>query len=154
MATTLDSISLIARPLAPDPERAARADALRRIVGRVMANATPSRVYAERRSDRRFPFAVPLLLTPLDAHGGRRDGDAVSVIGRHLSDGGLDFYHNAPIPSRYMIAWLPVEGERSVGVVLELTWCRFSGLGWYENGGKFVAPPRRMTVDLEWRPRY
>lgn len=93
----------------------------------------------ERRRNPRVPFPYPVYLTPLDSDGNAEPEKSFTVLGRHLSDCGLDFYHSQPVTSRKLIASLDSNGERAIGFVMELTWCRFGRHGWYENGGRFVS---------------
>jgi hypothetical protein len=37
-----------------------------------------------------------------------------------------------------MIASFEYGDDHWVGLVLQLTWCRFSRHGWYDNGGRFL----------------
>jgi hypothetical protein len=36
-------------------------------------------------------------------------------------------------------AFASTEGEE-IEMLVDLTWCRFMGQGWYESGGRFVQP--------------
>ncbi len=136
---TFEAPAAVART--PNRDLPQRLEEMRRTVRRVVSHTTPHRILNERRSDRRFPIAVPLQVTPLDERGARRDAEAFVVIGRNLSERGLDFFHQAPVAERFVIVWLPVALNQHAGLILELTWCRFGGMGWYENGGKFILPP-------------
>jgi hypothetical protein len=94
----------------------------------------------ERRTEQRYPYPHPIYLTPVADDGPRVD-ETIQVMGKHLSQHGLDFYHREPVPYRRMIASLALEGGW-VGLVLDLKWCRFTSDGWYDNGGRFVAAIR------------
>jgi hypothetical protein len=78
-------------------------------------------------------------MTPLAYDGRPEPGRSFIVVGKHLSDGGLDFYHREPLADRKLIASFECGRDRRVGFVLDLTWCRFNRHGWYEQGGKFIA---------------
>ena len=91
----------------------------------------------ERRNEQRYPYPHPVYLTPLAGDGPCVE-ETVQVIGKHLSEHGLDFYHREPLPYRRMIASLEVNGQW-LGLVLDLKWCRFTSDGLYDNGGRFVA---------------
>ena len=93
----------------------------------------------ERRSLPRFPYPYPIYLTPLDAHGQPLVERTIAVIGRHLSAQGIDFYCPWPLADRRMVASLDGREAGWLGLVVELTWCRFSRHGWYDNGGRFLA---------------
>ena len=65
-------------------------------------------------------------------------GETIVVLGKHLSERGLDFYYEAPLPHRRVIAsW---EGRDGIwlALLLDLRWCRSTKHGWYENGGRFL----------------
>lgn len=98
----------------------------------------PSRIKHERRRETRHPFPYPIQLTPVDLRGGAI-GESLCVIGKHLSNHGLDFYFQQPVPYRRVVAALSAGGDQHVSMLMDLTWCRFSGHGWYENGGRFLA---------------
>jgi hypothetical protein len=108
------------------------------IVRAAIGTAQPSRYHNERRRERRFPFPYPVRLTPLGDDEETLDDQSVMVIGKTITELGMDFYHLQPLPQRYVVMWLPCGHHKTVGTVLELHWCRFSGYGWYENGGKFL----------------
>jgi len=92
----------------------------------------------ERRREARHPFPYPIHLTPLD--DGRPDvSRTIVVIGKHLAPHGLDFYYSQPIAEKRVIASLDRGHEGWIGLLVELTWCRFSRHGWYDNGGRFLA---------------
>jgi hypothetical protein len=92
----------------------------------------------ERRRDSRYPFPCLIHLTPVSRDGHSLDGEKVVVVGKHLSEHGLGFYHPAPLPHRRMIASL--EGSRGhwVAFLIDVNWCRFTKDGWYESGGRFL----------------
>jgi len=92
----------------------------------------------ERRRDNRYPFPCLIHLTPVGKDGRSAGGATLVVVGKHLSEHGFSFYHQAPIPYRRMIAAL--EGRRGqwVGFLIDLRWCRFTKDGWYESGGRFL----------------
>jgi hypothetical protein len=118
-------------------------DDVREVVRLAVSNAQPARYENERRRDRRYPFPHPIRLTPLAPDGAPLEHCEIVVIGKSVTEGGLDFYHIEAVPYRHAIAWLPCGPNHWVGLAVELTWCRFNGYGWYENGGKFlraVAP--------------
>ncbi|MCU0961207.1 MAG: hypothetical protein MUF48_13990, partial [Pirellulaceae bacterium] len=51
---------------------------------------------------------------------------------------GLDFYYQAPLPYRRVVAsWECPDGDRPA-LLLDLRWCRCTKRGWYENGGRFL----------------
>jgi hypothetical protein len=77
-------------------------------------------------------------LTPLAEDSLRPEQESFIVRGKHISQGGLGFIHPQPLPQRRMIASLSLGNQDWLGVIIELTWCRFTQNGWYESGGKFI----------------
>ncbi len=123
--------------MAPEPAASAQKDPVASCVLTALVQRGANRRVRERRNEQRFPYPHPVYLTPLGKDGPRVE-DTVQVIGKHLSEHGLDFYHREPLPYRRMIASLPVNGGW-LGLVLDLKWCRFTADGLYDNGGRFVA---------------
>jgi hypothetical protein len=115
-----------------------REDSIGSVVEQALHCARPVRNGRERRREERHPYPYPIYLTPLDAPRGRRD-ETIVVIGRQLSLHGIDFYHRDPIPHSRVIASLDAHEQGWIGLLLELTWCRFNRHGWYDNGGRFLA---------------
>jgi hypothetical protein len=76
-------------------------------------------------------------LTPVDEDESLLQSETVVVVGKHLSERGLGFYHPKPLPYRRVIASLESNG-RWLGFLLDLTWCRFTRQGWYESGGRIL----------------
>jgi hypothetical protein len=77
-------------------------------------------------------------LTPVGDDGCTPCGDSIVVVGKHLSERGLGFYHPQPLPYRRMIASLEAGNGQWTGFLIDLNWCRFTRQGWYESGGKFL----------------
>lgn len=117
-------------------------------VQRVLQAMNTTRSFNENRLESRHPYPYPVHLTPMNEKGEPQLEETVIVLGRHLSDHGIDFYHREPLGERRYIASLPIGSSDWVGFMLELHWTRFSRHGWYDNGGKFVQkiasplPPR------------
>ena len=103
----------------------------------------------DRRVDRREPFPYPIHVTPVADDGSVRKDETIVVLGKHLSERGLDFYYEAPLPHRRVIAsWEGHDGSW-LALLLDLRWCRSTKHGWYENGGRFlqVVPSPLSEVD-------
>ena len=92
----------------------------------------------ERRRETRYPFPFLVNLAPVGEDGITPSGESVVVVGKHVSEQGLGFYHPQPLPHRRAIASL--EGSRGdwFGFLIDLRWCRFTRHGWYESGGRFL----------------
>lgn len=103
----------------------------------LMAAVYPKKEILERRQENRYPFPYLIHLTPVAEDGTTPQGDSIAVVGKHLSERGLGFYHPKPLPYRRMIASLECNGHW-LGFIIDLKWCRFTKQGWYESGGKFL----------------
>ena len=123
----------------PLPARHYEGDAVARGVRQALAAAQHPYSGADRRREPRLPYPYPIYLTPLPLNGPALVDDTLIVIGKHLSEHGVDFYHREAIPHRRVIASLDAAELGWVGLLLELTWCRFTRHGWYDNGGRFLA---------------
>ena len=92
----------------------------------------------ERRGEQRFPFPHLVHLTPVSVEGTILLDETVVVVGKHLSERGLGFYHQQPLPNRRMIVSIETDNHTWLGILIDLTWCRFTKQGWYESGGRFL----------------
>jgi hypothetical protein len=92
----------------------------------------------ERRTDHRYPYPNLVHLTPVGADGHTPEGEPVVAAGKHLSERGLGFFHQGPLPYRRMIVSLETDDGGWVGFLIDLTWCRFTKHGWYESGGRLM----------------
>jgi len=122
-------------------------DDVRTQVWGVLTTLYPRNKAGERRQENRYPFPYLVHLTPVDDDGVSPTGESLVVVGKHLSERGVGFYHPQPIPHRRMIASLDAGNGQAVGFLVDLNWCRFTGEGWYESGGKFlqaVLPPSEL----------
>jgi hypothetical protein len=121
--------------LAPSPQAD---DALRRQLWGVLSAVYPQSRIAERRMDQRYPYPHLLYLTPLADDGVTPAGEAAAVVGKALSQRGMGFFHQQPIPYRRMIASMETAELHWAGFLIDITWCRFTRYGWYESGGRFI----------------
>lgn len=113
-------------------------DDVRTQVWNLLGMLYPRGNLVERRGEQRYPYPFLIHLTPVAADGVTPEGDAVVVVGKHLSERGLGFYHPKPLPYRYAIASLEAVGDSRLAFLIDLSWCRFTRQGWYESGGRFV----------------
>lgn len=125
-------------------------DQIERCVQFALRGASPNRSHDERRREKRHPFPYPVRLIPVNIRG-ESTGDPIVVLGKHLTNQGLDFYYQHPVSHRRVIASFDCESHERVEVLMDLTWCRFNGHGWYENGGRFLSainppPPERPVT--------
>ncbi len=104
----------------------------------LLACVYPSVARLERRGERRYPYPYLIQVTPVDLEGARVSDQQIVVVGKQISEHGLGFYHQSPLEYRQVIVGLQrCDGPR-VEVKMDLTWCRFTQLGWYESGGRFL----------------
>jgi hypothetical protein len=113
-------------------------DVMRRQVWGILSGLYPPGKAAERRVDQRFPYPYLLYLTRVGGDGISPAGESVVVVGKHLSEHGLGFFYQKPLPDRRMIASLQMQESRWVGFLIDITWCRFTQHGWYDSGGRFL----------------
>ena len=111
---------------------------LRQAVRLALFHVQPTRRGRERRLEARHPFPHPVHLTPVGARTLEPCGPTFVAVGKHISDHGLDFFYHDVVPYRRIIASLPWQDGGWLGLLMDLTWCRFTGHGWYENGGRFL----------------
>ena len=109
---------------------------LRMQVWQILAGIYP--LEQERRDGARFPYPRLIRLSPLATDGKVASRAPVTVVGKHLSEDGLGFFHNAPLPDRQMLAQLDLPGGGTGTFQIVLRWCRFIRDGWYESGAKLV----------------
>jgi hypothetical protein len=129
---------------------------LNRVVASVhsaLSAVEPRQRTSERRREKRHPYPYPIHLTPYGDDGRPRPDRTFVVIGKHLSDHGLDFYCRQPLAAKRVIASLDGGREGWIGLVLELSWCRFGRHGWYDNGGRFLARVASPLLELDDQSR-
>jgi len=133
MSTTLDT------RLSPQsaPCRTAGQE-VRHQVRAIVGSLYPATSSAERRRSQRFPYPRLVKLTPVDPVTLAALDDSIVVAGKHISDSGLGFYHQQPLADRHMIASLENGDGKSFRFLIDLSWCRFTKLGWYQSGGRFI----------------
>jgi len=113
-------------------------DAIRQQVKQLIGRLFPSNLPSERRTSGRYPFPFLVRLTPVDERSLQPIGDPIVVVGKDLSDRGIGFFHPHPLPYRRAIVTLEDSAQRSVSLLIDLSWCRFTRLGWYDSGGRFL----------------
>lgn len=138
-----------AQPCEAVPVSVSSEDEVRTQVWGLLGALYPRGEVVERRGDQRYPYPYLVYLTPVDDDGITAKGEPLVVVGKHLSERGLGFYHPKPLPHRRMIASLETAGGRRMHFLIDLTWCRFTRHGWYESGGHFLqaVPAPRMVEE-------
>lgn len=144
----MSSPTMVRQQEAGGLQTGAMEDDVRTQVWNLLGALYPRGNLVERRGEQRYPYPFLIHLTPVAADGVSPEGEPVVVVGKHLSERGLGFYHPKPLPYRYMIASLEANGGERTAFLIDLSWCRFTRQGWYESGGRFL---RTVAVpdDLE-----
>jgi hypothetical protein len=118
----------------------------------------PRHSIIERRAQERYPFPRMIVLAPLEPDTERPLEPAFTGVGRQLSEGGIGFFHAAPLNERRVAVTLEPGSKHARSFLVDLSWCRFTKFGWYEGGGRFLkhlvdfTPPalsRRPTTE-QW----
>lgn len=133
-----DVTVLLSRPPAAHCAASRPGDAISQSVQVALAGAQSER-NLERRTETRHPYPYPIHMTPIDRNGSTLLDETFVVVGKHLSNHGVDFYFALPLEWSRVIASFPAREGQFIGLLMELTWCRFSRHGWYDNGGRFVG---------------
>ncbi|PQO42058.1 hypothetical protein [Blastopirellula marina] len=111
---------------------------VRATVGQLISRILPRKITNERRKDFRYPYPHLVYLTPVDASGQPLNDLTTVVVGKNITERGIDFFHQQPLPYRRVILTLESEDGTRASVVTDLLWTRFTKQGWYDNGGRFL----------------
>ncbi len=92
--------------------------------------------------------AIPFLFELSPAPGEVPDelAQKLVVVGKDITHRGIGFFHERPIPYRRGILTVDLPGDGPVQLEVDLLWCRFTSLGWYESGGRLLG------VSSGWLP--
>jgi len=134
-------------PAASDRDRVAE------LVESALTAIEPTRRPVERRREARYPYPYPLHVTPVNSDGSAAVEETFVVVGKHLALHGVDFYSRQPLAHRRVIVSIDCGVEGWIGLLVELTWCRFGRHGWYDNGGRFLQVVPSPLTDFDDRPR-
>jgi hypothetical protein len=112
------------------------------------------RVATEKRTHRRYPFRRPLTITPVGEQSGRPDRTkSFAAFGFDISSAGISFLARQLIPARRAVVTCEGPDGRSVNLLFEPRWVRFTRGGWYQTGGRLLevlpddsAPPPHLRV--------
>ncbi len=146
----MSTVTNLFDPSLPQESPLSAESAVRDQVWSLLSGLYPAHRNGERRAEQRFPYPYLVQLTPVAANGTPMPEETVVVAGKHLSERGLGFYHPFPLPFRRMVASLQGHDQAMAHFYIDITWCRFTGQGWYDSGGKFlraVTDPRRPIAD-------
>ncbi len=107
-------------------------------IGQLLQHMLPSDVGAEKRQTKRFPYPFLVELTPVGDDDTTPVGAPMTVVGKDLSERGIGFFHQQPLPYRRVQATVEDMTGQRIEVLVDLAWCRFKKQGWYESGGRFL----------------
>jgi hypothetical protein len=133
-----DATVLLSRPQATHHAAIRPGDAISQSVQVALTGAQVER-NVERRTETRHPYPYPIHMTPVDRLGRPLLDETFVVVGKHLSNHGVDFYCAQPVEWTRVIASFALRDGGFISLLMDLTWCRFSRHGWYDNGGRFVS---------------
>ena len=131
--------TLVREPVGAHSDGRQTDDAVRKQVWKLLSAVYPSGQLVERRSDQRYPYPRLITLRPMRRDGRTPAGAPITVVGKHLSERGLGFFHPEPLPQRLVMVSLDKGDGRGLSFLLDVHRCRFTPQGWYESGGRFVA---------------
>jgi hypothetical protein len=143
----LDSASPLGLAAADEADRSLSAD-----VDSLMRQADPF-VTSERRARARYPIPFTFQLIPLDDNGKPRLEMTTTVVGKHLSQNGISFSHDRPLPCRGAIVSLIHPNVGRFAVEVDLLWTRRTVIGIYESGGRLIRTVRGHTLWSACDPR-
>jgi hypothetical protein len=117
-----------------ESERSILANQVEKFLARLQPAVSLERGHGDR-------TAIPYLfrVTPLDDARQPVDDDALTVVGKNLSRRGISFCHERPISHRLDRIELVQPGPDTFVAEIDITWCRFNKLGWYESGGRLIG---------------
>ncbi|WP_105353701.1 hypothetical protein [Blastopirellula marina] len=111
---------------------------VRSTVGQLISRILPKKITNERRRDFRYPYPHLIYLTPIDPSGQPLNDLTTVVVGKNITERGIDFFHRDPLPYRRVILTLESDDGTRASLVTDLLWTRFTRQGWYDNGGRFL----------------
>lgn len=114
----------------------------------LLASLNPG-VIIERRRHVRVAIPVLFRLTPLDDDRQPIRGKSLVVVGKNISQRGFSFVYNRPVSYRRARLTLIQPGLGQLDAELDIRWCRFTGSGWYESGGRLVRAASREWLTAE-----
>ncbi len=92
----------------------------------------------DRRASRRTPIPFLFELSAAPGEVPEELEQTLVVVGKDISERGIGFYHERPIPYRRGILTVDLPCDGPVQLEVDLLWCRFTSLGWYESGGRLL----------------
>lgn len=99
----------------------------------------------------RVPVQIPIIVTAWEEDGAATRHRRWTGLMRDVSPGGLSFTHASPISCRRVAVLVDEdESKKPAGVIVRLSWCRFTKSGVYQSGG---AAMRSLSDDEVARVR-
>lgn len=96
-------------------------------------------VEPDRRVQQRTPIPFLFQLSPSPDEPPELLAHSIVVVGKDITSRGISFYHEKPIPYRRGTLSIDLPDECLVELEVDLLWCRFTSLGWYESGGRLMG---------------
>jgi hypothetical protein len=93
----------------------------------------------ERRNASRMALPILMELNPSPRDVPQSLAIEMVVVGKDLSDGGIGFFHDRPIPYRRGLITIRHDDGPPLTLEVDISWCRFTRMGWYESGGRILA---------------
>ncbi|WP_425395939.1 hypothetical protein [Aeoliella sp.] len=107
-------------------------------VAKLLQRMQPT-IHHDQRADARTPIPYLFELAPQPDEVPDLQYHTMVVVGRDISDRGIGFFHQKPIPYRRAVLSIDLPVEGLVQLEIDLLWCRFTSLGWYESGGRILG---------------
>ena len=108
------------------------------IRGAIQFATVPSTV-TDRRAQERTAYTRLFPLTPVNnAEEMIACGETIQAAGKNLSPGGIGFFHQEAIPSRYVVISLQQSQDTFSQYLVKISWCRFLHTDWYDSGGQII----------------
>ena len=105
----------------------------------LLESESGDRVPVEKRAHRRYSFRKPLTVTPVNNHSGRPDPlKCFPAFGIDISASGICFLARQLVPARKAVLSLEGPCNKTVPVLFEPRWVRFTRGGWYQTGGRLL----------------
>jgi hypothetical protein len=119
--------------------RAQRRQDLQSCINWLLQVNSPSQLSVEKRSHRRFPFRRPITITPVSNATGRPDQfKSFPAFGIDISSTGICFLARQLVPVRKAVLSLEGPGDKTVALLFEPRWVRFTRGSWYQTGGRLL----------------
>lgn len=96
-------------------------------------------VQPDRRVEQRTPIPFLFELSPSNQEPPELLSHSMVVVGKDITERGIAFYHDQPIPYRRAVLSIDLPDECLVELEVDLLWCRFTSVGWYESGGRLMG---------------